>query len=55
MKQRGKQPKRISVLCMDGPWAGRLVKLPSVTLVFTVGGHTGKYVDGRWEDVRKTA
>lgn len=52
-KPRPRPIVREPMPCIDGPLAGRTLLVEkntgASTLPFTLNGHRGRYVDGRWE------
>ena len=51
LARKGKSNK-IRRWLRGGPWGDNYVLVPPETMVFTALGFTGRYVYGRWEDVR---
>jgi len=52
MKLRYKKQRKLSYMCVGGPWAGKMVLMPHETMKFTIGDYKGFYCKGYWSDVR---
>ncbi len=50
--RRGKSKKVRYNGLLGGPYAGATALLPEETMVFCCNGFTGRYVEGKWENVR---
>lgn len=49
--RRGKSKKFNYDGLLGGPYAGASARLTQETMVFCCKGFTGRYINGRWEDV----
>jgi len=50
----GKSNKKM-YRCVNGPWHSYFAKLPPETIVFTIKEFTGKYVEGVWRTIDRSA